>query len=177
MKIKRYVSILIMIIICFLLQTTVLPHFRLTNVMPNLLIIMTSASGFMFGRRYGMFAGFLCGALVDLIYGDVVGVCIFIFVLIGFINGLANKYYFKDDLSIPLFAMGISDVIYSLLYFICNFLLRGRLDFLTYGRDIMIPEMIYTILFGVILYKFLYWLNEKLYPPEEVPLRMNDKLY
>lgn len=177
MKIKRYISILIMIIICFLLQTTVLPHFRLTNIMPNLLVIMTSASGFMFGRRYGMFSGFLCGSLMDLLYGDVVGICIFIFVLIGFINGLANKYYFKDDLSIPLFAMGISDLLYSMLYFICNFLLRGRLDIFAYAKDIMIPEMIYTILFGVILYKFLYWMNEKLYPPEEVPLRLNDKLY
>ena len=99
MKIKRYLSIFFMIVFCFLMQTTVLSHFKLTNIIPNLLVIMTSASGFMFGRRYGMFAGVICGGLMDLIYGDVVGVCIFIFVLIGFFNGLANKYYFKDDLS------------------------------------------------------------------------------
>ena len=95
MKIKRYLSIFFMIVFCFLMQTTVLSHFKLTNIIPNLLVIMTSASGFMFGRRYGMFAGVICGGLMDLIYGDVIGVCIFIFVLIGFLNGLANKYYFK----------------------------------------------------------------------------------
>ena len=82
MKIKRYLSIFFMIVFCFLMQTTVLSHFKLTNIIPNLLVIMTSASGFMFGRRYGMFAGVICGGLMDLIYGDVVGVCIFIFVLI-----------------------------------------------------------------------------------------------
>ena len=114
---------------------------------------------------------------MDLIYGDVVGVCIFIFVLIGFFNGLANKYYFKDDLSIPLSAMGLSDLVFGMLYYICNFLLCGRLDLLAYVKDIMIPEMIYTILFGVILYKFLYWLDDKLYPPEEIPLHKNDRLY
>ncbi len=177
MKIKRYLSIFFMIVFCFLMQTTVLSHFKLTNIIPNFLVIMTSASGFMFGRRYGMFAGVICGGLMDLIYGDVIGVCIFIFVLIGFLNGLANKYYFKDDLSIPLSAMGLSDLAFGMLYYICNFLLCGRLDFLAYVKDIMIPEMIYTILFGVILYKFLYWLDDKLYPPEEIPLHKNDRLY
>ena len=140
MKIKRYLSIFFMIVFCFWMQTTVLSHFKLTNIIPNLLVIMTSASGFMFGRRYGMFAGVICGGLMDLIYGDVV------VVLIGFFNGLANKYYFKDDLSIPLSAMGLSDLVFGMLYYICNFLLCGRLDLLAYVKDIMIPEMIYTIL-------------------------------
>ena len=52
MKIKRYLSIFFMIVFCFLMQTTVLSHFKLTNIIPNLLVIMTSASGFMFGRRW-----------------------------------------------------------------------------------------------------------------------------
>jgi len=73
--------------------------------------------------------------------------------------------------------LGLSDLAFGMLYYICNFLLCGRLDLLAYVKDIMIPEMIYTILFGVILYKFLYWLDDKLYPPEEIPLHKNDRLY
>lgn len=90
---------------------------------------------------------------------------------------MANKLYFKDDLSIPLLAIALSDIGYGALYYVCYFLLRGRLNFLPYLVDIIIPEMIYTIFIGVIFYKFIHWLDEKMYPEEEVPLKRGDKLY
>ena len=94
---KRYLTMFLLIIVCLVLQTTIFTHLKLTNVMPNLLVILTAASGFMAGRKLGMFSGFLCGGLLDILYGDVIGVCIFIFVLVGYIIGMANKLYIKED--------------------------------------------------------------------------------
>lgn len=168
---RRYISIFILVVLCFLLQTTLFDRLELSNIKPNLLVIITAASGFMYGRKYGLFSGFLSGALIDLQYNEVVGICIFIFVLIGYVNGLANKLYFKDDLSIPLFAIAVSDLAYGMLYYVCYFLLRGRLEVLQYMAGIMVPEVIYTTLMGILLYKFIHWLDSKLYPPEEVPLK------
>lgn len=168
---RRYISLFFLIILCFLLQTTLFDRLELSNIKPNLLIIITAASGFMYGRKYGLFTGFLSGALIDLQYNEVVGICIFIFVLVGYANGLANKLYFKDDLSIPLFAIAMSDLVYGMLYYVCYFLLRGRLEVLQYMVGIMLPEVLYTTLMGILLYKFIHWLDGKLYPPEEVPLK------
>lgn len=174
---KRYISVFLMIIVCFVLQTTIFRHLKLSNIMPNLLVILAAASGFMYGRKLGIFAGFCCGAWVDLIYGDVIGISIVIFVIIGYVNGMANKLYFKDDLSVPLCAIALSDLLYGVLYYICNFLLRGRLDVLSYLLQVMIPEMIYTVLVGVILYKFMRWLEEKMYPVQEVQLSKGEKSF
>ena len=113
---------------------------------------------------------------VDCIYGEVIGISIFIFVVVGYINGIANKLYFEDDLSIPLASIAISDLLYGLLYYICMFMLRGRLHFFSYVVEVMIPEAIYTIIVGVFIYKFIHWLDGKLYPPEEVPLDKENKL-
>lgn len=167
---KRYISMFLMIVVCFVLQTTVFANLKLTNIMPNLLVILTAASGFMYGRKLGIFTGFFCGAFTDLLYGDVIGIGIFIFVLTGYVNGMANKLYFKDDLAVPLMAIASSDLAYGLLFYICNFLMRGRLGILSYVVQVMIPEMIYTVVIGILIYKFMYWLEEKMYPPEEVPL-------
>ncbi|MBR1743254.1 MAG: rod shape-determining protein MreD [Lachnospiraceae bacterium] len=167
---KRFISMFFLIVIGFLLQTTVFPHIQLLNVIPNLLIVLTAASGFMWGRKFGLFTGFLCGGLMDCMYNDVIGICIFIFVVIGYINGIANKLYFEDDLSIPLAAIAISDLLYGILYYICMFLMRGRLNMISYFLNIMVPEAIYTIIFGIFIYKFIHWLDGKLYPPEEVSL-------
>lgn len=172
---KRYISMFLMIIIGFLLQTTLFPHLKLTNIMPNLLVILTAAGGFMYGRKFGMFSGFICGLLLDLIYGDIVGICIFIYVLIGYGNGMLNKLYFKDDLTIPLLAIALSDLMYGFLYYICNFMMRGRLSIFSYVIKVMIPEMIYTIVLGILIYKFMHWLEEKMYPEEEVPLSKEEK--
>lgn len=167
---KRYISMFFMIIVGFLLQTTLFPCLKLTNIMPNLLIILTAAGGFMYGRKFGLFAGFLCGLLLDLIYGDIVGICIFIYVLIGYGNGMLNKLYFKEDLMIPLFAIALSDLAYGFLYYTCTFMMRGRLAVISYFVQIMIPEMLYTVIMGIFLYKFMHWLEEKMYPEEEVSL-------
>ena len=167
---KRYISMFLLIIVCFLLQTSVFPHLKLTNVMPNLLVIITSAAGFMYGRKFGLFTGFFCGALIDLVYSSVVGVSIFIYVIIGYCNGLANKLYFKDDFAMPLFALALSDFLYGLLYYTCYFLMRGRLAIFSYIAQIIVPEMIYTIAMVIIIYKFMHWLEEKMYPEQEIPL-------
>ena len=172
---KRYISMFLMIIICFVLQTTVFTKLRLANVMPNLLVILTASSGYMYGKKLGLFTGFCCGAFVDLMYGDVVGICIFIFALIGYMDGRANNLYFKDDLSVPITAIACSDLAYGLMFYVCHFLMRGRLDVISYIVRVMIPEMIYTMVVGIILYKFLHWLEEKMYPPEEVPMAKGDK--
>ena len=170
MKIKRYISILLMIIVGFILQTTIFDYLELAGVKPNIMIVITAASGFMFGRRYGMFAGGICGELKDLLFSDIIGMSILLYVFIGFLNGLANKLYFKDDLAIPLTAIGISDVLYGVVFYILSFMLRGRLGIIAYLRQVILPETIYTVIIGIFIYKFIHWLDSKLYPPVEVPL-------
>lgn len=167
---KRYISITILSIVCFVLQTTLLQHVQLAHIKPNLLVIIVAASGFMYGRKAGMFSGVLCGAMIDLMYSNVIGVSIIIYVVIGFLNGMANKLYYKEDYVIPLLSIAASDLLYGILYFGFYFLLRGRLNLIYYLFHVMLPEAIYTVLAGMILYKFMRWLEGKINPETEVSL-------
>lgn len=167
---KRYISMFILFYICFLLQTTVFAYFKISMVMPNLILLITSISGFMYGRRMGMFIGLCAGLLTDLLYGEVIGISILIFTSIGYLNGSVNKLYLKDDYVIPFASMVISDLLYGILFYLCHFLLRGRLHILFYLRSVMIPEMIYTFLVGIPLYFVIKRLDVWIEPPQEVPL-------
>lgn len=51
---KRYISMFLLIIICFLLQTTLFQKVKLANVSPDLLVVLVSAAGVMYGRGLGM---------------------------------------------------------------------------------------------------------------------------
>lgn len=156
---KRFGVMLIVIILCFLLQSTVFQALALADVVPNLLLIITVASGYLRGRKEGMMIGLICGLIADFMYGDIIGVCTLIYMMIGYLNGIVNKVFFRDVLTIPIILIGISDFVYNFMYYVFEFLLRGRLNLFFYFRRTMIPELVYTVLVSVVLYRILHNLN------------------
>ena len=70
---RRYIYLLLLNIICFVLQASVFSHLHLGGVSPNILIMVTAASGLMYGRKLGMFSGVVGGLLVDAMFNSVIG--------------------------------------------------------------------------------------------------------
>lgn len=145
---KTLVSVLV-IIIAFLLQTTVFKSIALADVVPNLLIIVTVTYGYIRGRTHGMWIGFVCGIMLDMMYGSVIGLYAFIYMTIGFFIGYIKKIFFTDNILLPVVLFSISDFVYCFYYFITEFLLRGRLNFFFYFLHVILPEMMYTVLVGI----------------------------
>ena len=79
---KRFIVSAILIIICFLLQTTVFKGLAFGGIVPNLLVIITSAFGFMRGEKTGLVIGFFCGLLADIFFGNVLGLNAMIYMYI-----------------------------------------------------------------------------------------------
>ena len=172
---KNYVSMFVMIIVGFILQTTLFRHLRIAGVSPNILVILTAIAGTMYGQYCGLFTGVISGLFVDMMFSSIIGVNIFIYAVIGFIIGLTNKMYIEDDLIFPTMTIAIGDIIYGVLFYVLKFLLRGRLRLTDYLINTIIPELIYTIILGVIVFKFAHWLDRKLNPPEPVHLGVETK--
>ena len=82
---RRNIVITCIVIICFVLQCTLFQSLSVGNIAPNLLIIITSAFGFMYGSRCGLIVGFFVGLLSDIFFGDVLGFYALIYMYIGFI--------------------------------------------------------------------------------------------
>ncbi|CRZ34362.1 rod shape-determining protein MreD [Herbinix hemicellulosilytica] len=156
---KRAIIYFLEIIICFVLQSSLYQFINLANVMPNLLIILVVATAYMRGKTTGMTVGFFSGLLVDIQFGNLIGLYALLMMLIGYVAGFANKIYSRDDYTLPLFFIAIADFVYQFLYYILEFLIRGRLDFLYYLRAKILPEIIYTVAVSVILYKLLHMIN------------------
>lgn len=159
---KRTVVYFIEIIICFVLQSSLYQFISLARVMPNLLLILVVSNAYMRGRATGMMLGFFSGLLVDILFGNVIGLYAMIMMLIGYVVGFSHKIYSRDDYTLPLFFIAIANFIYQFLYYIFEFLLRGKLDFFNYFRILILPEIIYTVAVATILYKLLHTINHAL---------------
>lgn len=164
---KRFIVIVIEILICFLLQTTVFQWAALAHVTPNLLLIVTVASGLMRGRTEGLAVGFVCGLLIDFSYGDVLGLYALIYMIIGYLNGYSHKIFIKDDLTIPVLLVGVSQFIYFFLFYVFEYLLKGKLNLLFYLVRMGLPEIVYTVVVSIFLYKLLNIINTRLDRKEE----------
>ena len=155
----RILVIGIEIIICFLLQSSVFPHLELAGVVPDILMILVIATAYTQGILPGMFTGLFAGLLVDLFFGDVVGICALLYMVIGYLNGYSNNIYDRDDYTIPMILIALSEFVYCFFYYIFEFLLRGRLHLGFYAYRIMLPKVIYTVLIGVVLFKLFHMIH------------------
>ncbi len=158
----RKFIVAIFIFVCFILQSTVFRSLAFAGIVPNLLIILTSAFGFMRGENEGVVIGFICGLLVDIFYGDILGFYALILMYIGFLNGKFNRIFYPEDIKLPLGLIVISDLSYGMICYILLFLLKGKFNFLFYFKTIILPELVYTMIITCVLYPIILLVNEKL---------------
>lgn len=158
----RKVCVAVLIIICFVLQSTVFRSLAFAGIVPNLLVILTASFGFMRGENEGLLIGFFSGLLCDIFFGDILGFYALILMYIGYLNGKFNRIFYPEDIKLPLGLIIISDISYSMTCYILLFLLQGKFNFPFYFVNVIIPEAVYTILVTCILYPIILKLNERL---------------
>lgn len=159
---KRFIALFITVIVCFLLQTSVFQYFKLAGITPNILLILVVSFALMRGRKEGLIIGFFCGLLIDIFYGDYIGVYAFIYMCLGYFNGYFNRMFYVDDIVLPLAMVTGNGLLYNFFIYVIFFLLKNKLDFWYYAKSIIIPEVVYTTLITIIIYKLLLWINSSL---------------
>ncbi|MCQ2540781.1 MAG: rod shape-determining protein MreD [Lachnospiraceae bacterium] len=160
---KTFISILTVLVL-FLLQTSIFHHLSIKGVVPNLLLIVVCAYGFLRGETDGIIAGFFCGLLMDVFYADIIGLHSLEYMYIGFFNGMLNRFYVEDTVKLPVFCIGLSDVVLSFLTYFLRFVLQGKFNFAYYSLNIILPEFIYTMVVCIVLYPALLFIEHKVIP-------------
>ena len=70
---KNKIVLFITIVVCFLLQCTVMDYISIGSITPNLPLILCVSMGLMRGRKAGLWTGFFSGLFIDLFYGSLFG--------------------------------------------------------------------------------------------------------
>ena len=159
---RRVITLGILIIVCFVLQSALFPYIEVAGATPNLLLILTVSFGLMRGRKEGMLVGFFCGFLYDLYFGFAIGPFMIIYMLIGYCNGFFHRLYLVEDVLLPIIIIVFDDFIFNFITFIIFFVMRNRLSFSLYLREIILPDMIYTAILTMIVFKFFVFVNRRL---------------
>ena len=157
---RRKITVFLIIAVCYLLQSTVFQALSFASISPNLMIVVVSAFGFMRGKKEGLWIGFFTGLLLDVFTGSILG--FYAFMYIGYINGCFRKMFYPEDIKLPMLLIAVSDFSCSLIIYFLLFLFRGKFDILYYLLNIMIPELVYTMVVTIFLYFIILKINQKL---------------
>ena len=134
---KRFLLNVVLMILAFTVQNCVFPLLPFLAATPNLLLILTFYSG-----PFGFYT--------------------LLFINIGYFNGICTQYYYEDYINLPLVMSLVNELIYNLYIYVFRFLIRNRLDFLYYAKEIIIPELIFTVVTTLLIYRFFLSANRRL---------------
>ncbi|PKM95925.1 MAG: rod shape-determining protein MreD [Firmicutes bacterium HGW-Firmicutes-1] len=158
----RVIAVIAIIIFNIVFQSTIVQNFAIGGITINLLIMTVVSFSLMRGKLEGAIIGFFIGLMQDVFFGSVIGFYALLYMYFGFFSGYLNKALYRDNLLIPILAISVSDLILNLFIYIMTYLFRGRTDFPYYFTNIILPELVYTTLVAVFVYKFYMFVNEKL---------------
>lgn len=148
----------ILIIMTFLLQSTLFSQFKLGGIVPNLMIVVIASIGFLQGSKAGMWFGFIFGLITDIFFGSLIGLYACLYMFVGYLNGAGEKYLFSHDIKLPLLLIMITDFVYSNVCYFLFFMLNGRFGYWYYLKSIILPELIYTTVFACLIYPFVHFI-------------------
>ena len=81
---------------------------------------------------------------------------------IGYVSGLFQKRFFTEDIKQPMILIAGTDVCANLIIYVVLFLTRSRYDFFYYLLNIIIPEVVYTMVVTIVFYFALLKIDQKL---------------
>ena len=161
-RIRNIIIAATMLIVAFIVQGTVLSRLPVIGCAPNLILIITCTYGYCEGEIPGMTAGMFGGLLIDIFFGEVIGFNALVLVVAGYLSAIWKSWFYSDDFYIPMAALTCGNFFYYLINFVFRFILRSRFEFGYYLLHIILPEFLLTFIAGVILYKPLSALIERL---------------
>lgn len=105
------------VILCLILQTTLVPSIAIFGVQPDLLIIVLAFMCLKHGVMPGIYVGFFLGLVLDLYSPALLGQNALSKTVIGFFLGLFNEKVMRTDPLVKIIILLVSFFIHDILFF------------------------------------------------------------
>ncbi len=157
------------IILNFIIQSTLLQYFRIFGIIPNTSLIIIIVFSILWGKNKGAIIGFSVGIMQDILLGNLLGANALIYMLIGYTVGIYERKIFKDSYLTPIFFTSIATVTYHLMFYILMYMMHNKISLAVLFKNVIWLETIYNAGISLFIYKLIYHLVQ--YPNRKVRLR------
>lgn len=168
----RIIVTTFVVLINFILQTTLFHHLAIQSIFPNTALIIVVSYALLRGSKEGCIAGICTGLFFDIFYGTAMGYYAILFLGICFFTGRSQKNFYRENYLLPILFCSIAAGIFETIHFITELLLRKDGDILFFLVKILLPTIVYTAVVTVPIYRVLFGINEWLELKEKYKYRL-----
>ena len=154
-KILIHISLIVVFVVIYLLQTIFFSHFTIAGIMPNIFIILMLYIGLYMGRTIGIIYGITYGIFLDMWVGKSIGLTSIALAIIGLISGMFDKTLSKDNRMTVLLMGIVCTVIYETVLYLLQYMAFAiNIEIVSFIKILLI-EVVYNMLLIIILYPIL----------------------
>lgn len=164
-KVIINIVLILIIILTYFIQINFFNWFTIDGVSPNIFIILALFIGLFATRSMGIIYGISIGLFIDILVGQQIGVNAVVLGIIGFVSGLFDKNFSKDNrITIMLMVLGTTIVVEVLTTFLNYVIFQGNINILAFLKILLI-EIVYNLIITIIIYplmqKFGYYIENE----------------
>lgn len=154
-KVVIGICLILVFFIIYVLQISVFSNFTIAGVKPNLFIIFILFIGLFANQILGISFGVVCGLIIDLLYGKVIGTSAIMLCIIGYLGAYFDENFSKDNKLTIIIMVAGATFIYELgVYFLNSIILDFSREYINFIR-IAIIEVLYNVLLTILLYPII----------------------
>ena len=162
----------LIIFVNFILQTTLFPLLAIQGIFPNTALIIVTSYALLRGSKEGAIIGGCCGLLMDIFFSKMIGFYTLLYLAIGLLFGRSQKTFYRENYILPVIFCTISTVLYQAVLYITGFVFRGEGNLLFFLFSVLVPELVYTAVVTILIYRILFGINEWLELKEKYKYRL-----
>lgn len=161
-----YYSMIPLVIIAGLLQSTAAARFEIRGVKPDLVLLLVIAGTLVYGSRPGVVWAFIGGLALDIFSGGPMGASSLALMAAALVAGVGHRTLSRYNLLVPLGATLLGTVTYALVYLailaaLDLFSMAGRqASFLPMVQYIVVPAALYNMILMLLALPFMNRLPE-----------------
>lgn len=143
-----------LVLLFFILQSTLCHFIKIWDVMPNLLLAYTislalTSEDIMYAGVFGLVSGLLW----DITWSRIFGIRALLFMYIAILVYIAGEYMYKKNVSVCVFFTLAAAIITESIFFATNFVLKHGASFWHAFFRTVVPSAAYTAALQMIIYK------------------------
>lgn len=150
----------LLLIIEIIIESTILPFFKIRGATPDIVLITIISMGLIYGKKEGSILGLIGGLLSDIIFGKGFGLHSLPFMLIGYLMGLVSERVYKENRIIPFLFTIIGTLCYHGIFYFIHYLSGVDFSIAIYIKDFTSLSVILNAILVIFMYPFLIKLSE-----------------
>ena len=150
----KYRYSFIIFFIAFILQSTIMNHFAIFQMSPNLILCLVVVFSFLYDGYHGILFGILFGLISDVCFAEIIGIASAAYFAVALICIELKRYLYKDSFVSVTIVSAVGTIVYALLYWSINEMLGNGFDFL-YVMEKEAFLLVYHIVITLAIYQIV----------------------